>query len=435
MKGGNFLNKIKKQKKEQNSNKIIALVGNPNVGKSTIFNELTGLKQHTGNWSGKTVGRAQGYVCIEKENICLVDLPGTYSLMSHSKEEEIARDYICFGEIDAAIVVCDATCLERNLLLVLQTMEIVDKVIVCVNLIDEAKGKKIKVDIDKLSNRLGVDVIATSARTKQGLKEVLLKIKDVCNRKNKSSRMPLIYSAPIEEAINILEPIIKKKVTNKINSRWLSLRFLDYDKSLIQTVTNYFGKNLLKDKEVVRKLREAKQVLLHHSLYSENLKDKIISDMIYKAEDISKQVVSIEKEDHISRDYKIDRILTNKWTGFPVMILLFAIIFWITITGANYPSQFLSDLLFYIQDKLMGFFIKTNIPAFLYEMLILGVYRVLAWVISVMLPPMAIFFPLFTLLEDLGYLPRIAFNLDRCFKHCCACGKQALTMCIVADRI
>ena len=156
-------------KKTALEDRIIALAGNPNVGKSTVFNSLTGLNQHTGNWPGKTVASARGVCRYNGRNYVLVDIPGTYSLMPHSAEEEVARDFICFGRPDAVIVVCDATCLERNLNLVLQTIEITQNVVVCVNLMDEAKRKKIHIDLETLSKRLGVPVIGTVARKKRSL--------------------------------------------------------------------------------------------------------------------------------------------------------------------------------------------------------------------------------------------------------------------------
>jgi len=160
-------------KRRNPDDRIIALAGNPNVGKSTVFNELTGLHQHTGNWAGKTVSNAMGYFSFADNNFILVDIPGSYSLMAHSREEEVARDYICFGEPDGVCVVCDATCLERNMNLVLQILEITDNVTVCVNLMDEAKRKGIEVDIKAISKKLGVPVSGATARSKKGLNELI----------------------------------------------------------------------------------------------------------------------------------------------------------------------------------------------------------------------------------------------------------------------
>ena len=417
-------------KKTTPDDKVIAVAGNPNVGKSTVFNSLTGLNQHTGNWPGKTVTNAQGYCHYGNTTYVLVDIPGTYSLMAHSAEEEVARDFICFGDPDAVIVVCDATCLERNLNLVLQTLEITDKVVVCVNLMDEAKKKNIRIDLDGLSAKLGVPVVGTIARKKKSLDKLMQAVSDLLNDKKTGSAIRTEYTAPVEEAIRIVEPVIKQKINAKINSRWLSLKLLDHDETLIKALNEYLGYDILADEDVRNILAEAERLLASRNITEDILRDTTVACVVLTAEDICSDTVHFDKLTYNAKDRKIDRILTNKWTGFPIMIALLLVVFWLTITGANVPSRLLSDGLFWVQDRLTEMFQYFGAPDWLHGMLILGVYRVLAWVVSVMLPPMAIFFPLFTLLEDLGYLPRIAFNLDKYFKKCCACGKQALTMCM-----
>jgi len=407
---------------------VVALAGNPNVGKSTVFNGLTGLNQHTGNWPGKTVTRAQGRCNYKDSTYILVDIPGTYSLMAHSAEEEVARDFICFGSPDAVVVVCDATCLERNLNLVLQTIEITDKVVVCVNLMDEAKKKKIRIDLERLSSKLGVPVVGTAARKKRSLDRLMQALDGLINGEGKLSPIKIRYIEPIEEAVAMLEPLIARRTGGKINPRWLSLKLLDTDETLLKSMRDYLGYDISEDKEIKAALERAWSHLEEKGIDREKLRDKIVSCLVLTAEAICRDSVKFEKQGYDLTDRKIDRILTSKVTGFPIMLALLALVFWITITGANYPSQLLSDLLFSFQDVLSGFFEHLNAPDWLHGALVLGVYRVLAWVVSVMLPPMAIFFPLFTLLEDLGYLPRVAFNLDKYFKKCSACGKQALTM-------
>lgn len=414
--------------KENPNEKIIALAGNPNVGKSTVFNELTGLNQHTGNWPGKTVTNATGKYTYKGIDYTLVDIPGTYSLMAHSTEEEVARDFICFGEPDVTVVVCDATCLERNLNLVLQTIEISNNVIVCLNLMDEAKRKNIKVDLKQLEMKLGVPVIPTNARNKDGLDKLMEAISNIDKYSKTHNPIKLKYTDDIENAIKILEPSVK--LNNALNSRWLCLRLLENDAGIIEAINKYLGYNIKEDSVISAKLEEAKNFLNSKSIKASNLQDIIVSKIISLAENICKDCVSFNADNYNAMDRKIDRILTSKWTGIPIMLILLLIIFWITITGANYPSQVISTALFWVQDRLIEFFISIGTPKVVYEILVLGIYRVVAWVVAVMLPPMAIFFPLFTLLEDLGYLPRIAFNLDKHFKKCCACGKQALTMCM-----
>lgn len=415
--GTNALDKELRINHSLRDGKVVTLAGNPNVGKSTIFNSLTGLNQHTGNWPGKTVTNVTGkYIYKEKEFI-MVDIPGTYSLMANSVEEEVARDFICFGNPDITVVITDATCLERNLNLVLQTIEITKNVIVCVNLMDEAKRKGIKIDLKKLSQLLGVKVVGTSASTEEGIEQLKEEIYKNINQETISIR----YNECIERAISLIE--------EKINIRWLSLKLLEEDETLLNSIKNYTNINL-NDKELKNTIDEAKKIIINEGFDNDKFRDEIVSTLVKKAEEISKSVVSYSIEKYNERDRKIDKILTSKKFGIPIMILLLGIILWITITGANYPSQVLSKLLFYIQDKLTEFFIWIKAPAWLEGILVQGMYRTLAWVVSVMLPPMAIFFPLFTLLEDLGYLPRIAFNLDNFFRKCNACGKQALTMCM-----
>lgn len=416
--------------KESEDKKIVALAGNPNVGKSTVFNNLTGLKQHTGNWPGKTVTNATGKYNHRNKEFILVDIPGTYSLMANSEEEEIARDFICFGNPDATVIVVDATCLERNLNLVLQTIEITDKVIVCVNLMDEAKRKGITVDLVKLSLLLGIPTIGTSANLGQGLNELMDSIYNVTFNKFISNPVKINYDERIESAISIIEEKLNEMIKSKINSRWLALKLLENDISLLDSISKYLGFDITKDAEVVEGIRNGREYLNTNGINCELLRDKIVSVIVKRSEKISKSVVSFRKEEYNATDRKLDKILTSKKFGIPIMILLLGVIFWLTITGANYPSQLLSDGLFWIQDRLSEFFVWIGAPTWVEGILVQGMYKTLAWVVAVMLPPMAIFFPLFTLLEDLGYLPRIAFNLDNFFKKSCACGKQALTMCM-----
>jgi ferrous iron transport protein B len=417
-------------KKSTPDDKVVALAGNPNVGKSTVFNNLTGLNQHTGNWPGKTVTNAQGICSYNNKNYVLVDIPGTYSLMPHSAEEEVARDFICFGNPDAVIVVCDATCLERNLNLVLQTIEITPNVVVCVNLMDEAKRKNISVDLDMLSNRLGVPVVGTIARKKNSLNKLMQSVSSILEQPESNQPVEIRYDNHIEEAIAQLSPLLKQKYGSKVNSRWLALRLLDDDKTLVGPLTEFLEIDINEDQEVVEKLNLAWQQLEQNGITKDSLRDRIVKALVLKAEEICRGIITYDKKTYNISDRKIDRLLTSKRTGIPIMILLLLVVFWITISGANYPSQVLSNGLFWVQDRLSDIFRYFGAPEWLHGVIVLGVYRVLAWVVSVMLPPMAIFFPLFTLLEDLGYLPRVAFNLDKYFKKCCACGKQALTMCM-----
>lgn len=352
-------NEIFSIKKKSASDHVISLAGNPNVGKSSIFNELTGMRQHTGNWPGKTVDLAQGYAQHNNKGYVLVDLPGTYSLMAHSQEEEVARDFIESADSEATIVVCDATSLERNLNLVLQIMQITPKVIVCVNLLDEAKKKKIDINLLKLQELLGVPVVGTSAVKKQGLDELMTQVENI--------------------------------ITGKI------------------TANPY--------------MREALNQIHQES-------ETEILAILDRASVISNEVITFGDKDFDKRDRALDKVLTQKSTGIPIMILLLLLIFWFTIVGADAPSNFLADHFNRFGNWLTNLANQANIPIMIQSVLIDGIYKVLSTVIAVMLPPMAIFFPIFTLLEDFGYLPRVAFNLDKYFQKAGACGKQALTMCM-----
>lgn len=409
---------------------VIAVAGNPNVGKSTLFNALTGMNQHTGNWPGKTVSNARGSCRYKDKNFIFVDLPGTYSLMSNSAEEEIARDFICFGEPDLVVAVVDATCLERNLNLVLQILEITKNVIVCVNLMDEARKKKIIIDLDELSLQLGVPVIGTSARSKSGLSDLKNEIYEVAVNKKKTYGTKVTYNEKIEKAVAELDPVVKNLVENKLNSRWLSIKLLDMNEKLHRTLNNYLSFDVMENQQVKQALKKINREFFVGGFNSDLLRDEIVSDIVKKAQDIYEISVKLQDKKYTQRDRKIDKLLTSKLTGIPIMILLLFVVFWITITGANYPSDLIADGLFFLQDRLIEFFASIGAPQWLNDVVVLGVYRTLAWVVSVMLPPMAIFFPLFTLLEDSGYLPRIAFNLDKFFKKASAHGKQALTMCM-----
>ncbi len=335
---------IKKKKKDDI---IVALAGNPNVGKSTVFNVMTGLHQHTGNWAGKTVESAQGYASCGQQGYVLVDIPGCYSLHTRSAEEEVARDFICSGIPDVVAVVCDAVCLERSMGLVLQVLGLTKRVVVCVNLMDEAEKKRIRIDLHGLQERLGVPVVGTAARAGVGIREVYRAIDEMAGKQEGGA------------------------------------------------VGDWEEKN---GDDAVAKLC--------HGL------------------------VEYGDDGYLEPDRRKDRIFTGKWTAVPVMFLLLLGIFWLTIVGANYPSELLRTFFSFLEGKLTNGLRWLGVPETLRSLAVDGVYRVVSWIVAVMLPPMAIFFPLFTVLEDSGYLPRVAFNLDKCFRKCHACGKQSLTMCM-----
>ena len=410
--------------------RTVALAGNPNVGKSTLFNALTGMKQHTGNWPGKTVAVAEGDCRSAVREYRLVDIPGTYSLLAHSAEEEVARNFICFGEPDAVIVVCDATCPERSLHLVLQILESTSRVVVCMNLMDEAKRKQIQTDLPLLSARLGVPVVGTVARKRQTLRILTDTLDRVIDAPSPKESFRIPYPDAIEQAIAILERALENAKTDGLESRWLALKLLDRDEALLDEIRAYLEHDPLSDVSIDAAYREACAVLADAGIDAEALHDLVASAAVRSAEELCRGAVTREESGYSRRDRRLDRILTGKWTAYPIMLLFLALILFLTITVSNYPSRWLSSIGSQILEWLSEGLFKLGAPPWLRGVLVDGILGVLFWVVSVMLPPMAIFFPLFTLLEDAGYLPRIAYNLDRPFARCNACGKQGLTMCM-----
>ena len=326
---------------------VVALVGNPNVGKSTLFNAVTGLRQHTGNWPGKTVSAAWGRFRRAGREFALVDLPGTYALDPRSPEEAVTRDFLALGGADAVVVVCDAACLERGLALVYQVRELTGRVVVCVGLLGVARRRGVTVDLEELSRALGLPAVGTSAGRRQGVEELLDLTAETALREE--APPPLPHAEPAEH-LAAGERAAARAVRRRGDGRAL--------------------------------------------------------------------------------DRRLDRLLTGRYTALPLLALLLLGVLWLTIVGANLPSQLLTGLFARGEEGLNALWAALGAPEWLRGPLVDGAYRVLGWVVSVMLPPMAIFFPLFTLLEDLGYLPRVAFVMDRAFQRCRACGKQALTMCM-----
>lgn len=420
--------------KLKNSNLTIALAGNPNVGKSTVFNALTGMRQHTGNWAGKTVANASGTFTHRNIDFTLVDIPGTYSLMASSPDEEAAREFICFGQPDCIIVVLDATCLERNLNLAIQILEVNKKAVICVNLLDEATKKGIQIDLDELSLYLGVPVVGTAARSGEGLDELKDAVFDVATGERKVFGTKIKYDSNLEKAITKLENIIEDsklfddKTFSYLSKRFLALRLIDCDKKLDNSIKEYFNFSLVEHKTINKAFTEIHNELENIGMKQDDIRDIIVEGIVAKAREIYAHCTCLCDKCYSRRDRKLDKILTSKLTGIPIMLLLFGVIFYITISGANYPSELLSMAFSKVQEWLYGLFDLLHSPPFLKGLLIDGMFKTLSWVVAVMLPPMAIFFPLFTLLEDFGYLPRVAFNMDRFFAKSGTSGKQSLTM-------
>ncbi|RDU22636.1 ferrous iron transport protein B [Anaerosacchariphilus polymeriproducens] len=409
--------------KKNNGEAVIALAGNPNTGKSTVFNSLTGLHQHTGNWPGKTVVNARGEFTYKGRNNILVDLPGTYSLFASSVEEEVAREFLLFGNADAVIVVADATCIERNLNLVIQVMELTKNVILCINLIDEAVKRNIIINKKRLQKELGIPVVLCAARQGIGMNELKEIVFQVTNQNAKFFPVLMEYSKEVEDKIqsmqSLLEPFFNQ-YKGRMNLRWIALRALDSEPKFLDSILSKCLKQNPELLDEINKIETRERIIL---------RDKITEQIYKKAEEVRNKCVN---EDHMKRNRErmIDNYITSKKFGIPIMLLTLAAVFWLTIVGANKPSELIASVLFGLEDKLTELFMNIHAAKWLHGVVVLGLYRTLAWVISVMLPPMAIFFPLLTILEDLGYLPRVAFNLDHLFKKACAHGKQCLTMCM-----
>ena len=406
---------------KQRKGYTIALLGNPNVGKSTVFNELTGMNQHTGNWPGKTVELAKGHYTHRYRQNQMIDLPGTYSLLAHSSEEEVTRNYVCFEPCDVCLVICDATVLERNLNLVLQTMEITDHVVLVLNLMDEAKKKNITFDTEKLSKLLKVRVVEMSARNHEGFEDVKEAIEEVGNRVSDAQSTAIRYADDLEHAIEAVAAVMK---TRRLNTRFAALKLLDPEVD-----NTLFYEDIENREETKAEVERQIERLKNKDLY-ERFEDIVVHALHERAREISEECIIFNNASYQNRDMRIDHVVTSKGWGLVWMVVLLSVIFWITISGANVPSEMLSGMFEDLQVWLHHTFASWSMNPYITSFIVDGVVKTCGWVISVMLPPMAIFFPMFTLLEDFGYLPRIAFNLDGFFQKACTCGKQALTMCM-----
>lgn len=402
--------------------RAVGFCGNPNVGKSTLFNRLTGLRQHTGNWCGKTVGSARGRLERDGKSLMLVDTPGCCSLFAGSGEERAARDYVLLGGAEKLVVVCDASCLARGLVLALEVLEITGRVILCVNLVDEARSRGITVDTRRLSKRLGVPVCGVCAATGEGVEELArLLFAPAPEGRPRSPALPAGAEACLEPLAAYLEGL-------PLPAQWLAAALAEGEAELCGLLRDQLCLDPARDRTLAELTEQGRAGLMQRGFAPEKLSELAARERDILAEDLAAEASDREKPAGPSREERLDRILTHRWLGIPVMAALLGLVLWLTVWGANYPSDVLGRWLFALGDALRRG-MEGRLPGWLVSAAVDGVWRTTAWVVSVMLPPMAIFFPLFTLLEDLGYLPRVAFNLDGAFARCSACGKQGLTMC------
>ncbi|GIX02742.1 MAG: ferrous iron transport protein B [Thermogutta sp.] len=430
---------------------VVALAGNPNTGKSTVFNALTGLHQHTGNWPGKTVTRAEGFFTFQGKRFKLVDLPGTYSLMATSYDEEVARDFLLFGRPDVTIIVVDATRLERNLNLALQVLEITDRAVICLNLMDEARRHGITIDVPALERELGVPVVPAAARFGQGIDELVQVVAQVAQGERTCHPRRVGGEAPsLKAAVDQLSQLLLEAFPGLTNANWVALRLLDGDPNVTEAVrsgmlgelgereTLLDGSSSLSRTGTEQPAGDSTRALRETIIETASslrwqigmdFHQTLVETIYAAAAEIADRVVRYDEAQKARWEEKLDRILTSPLFGYPIMVALFLVVIWITVQGANYPSALLNWLLVEtLYPAVRGLFVAAGAPSWITGLLVDGGLLATAWVVSVMLPPMAIFFPLFTLLEDLGYLPRVAFNLDRFFRWAGAHGKQALTM-------
>lgn len=396
----------------------VALLGNPNVGKSTLFNHLTGLRQHTGNWPGKTVEVASGRCRYNNFELSITDLPGLYSLLTDSPEEAVTLEYILTHRPERVVLLLDATALERGLNLLLQVLEVTPRVIVALNLMDEARKNGLVVDSAALSKALSLPVVEISAAKGEGIGTLLEAITGTLPL----SESPLCPCGPaLERALTMAEEELYHQLPGE-HRRFGAFCLLLGRRSALDPLLPQGADTPLPA------LTEPRRLLTLSGIPPERLYDEIAACRAEGAKLLLKSAAGQPQTEPVAAHRRLDRLLCSRTFGVPFMLLLLGMVFWITICGANYPSALLGTLLFSLGDHMEGWLLGLSTPLWLVGLLIDGVWRTAAWVVSVMLPPMAIFFPLFGLLEDLGYLPRVAFNLDGAFYRCGACGRQALTM-------
>ena len=407
---------------------VVGMAGNPNVGKSAIFNALTGSRQHVGNWPGKTVERAEGVFQHQDRQIRLVDLPGTYSLAAQSPEEIVARDYIISGEPDVVVSVVDATCLERNLNLVLQLLELTDKVVVALNLMDEVRKQGWEIDVEALEENLGVPVVPTVATEGEGLQELTEAIVAVADGHRETSPASVDYGVTVEGYIQTLQGDLRHLGIEERN-RWLALKLLEDDPEIVEACEQGdltgVGLSTSASAEALQALQRRAARLREET--RPDAKVEIVRRRYEFAHDVVHRVAHRQRPEEESLTERIDRVVTHKIWSWPITLAVFLAVFWITINGAEIAGGWLDAFFSWVIPAIRTWFTSIQAPWWVTGALVDGFLVGVGTVITVMLPPMVILFTAFALLEDLGLLPRIAFNLDRPMQALGSQGKQTLT--------
>jgi ferrous iron transport protein B len=416
---------------------VVAMAGNPNVGKSAIFNALTGGRQHVGNWPGKTIERAEGVFYAGDSEIRLVDLPGTYSLAAQSPEEVIARDYILSEEPNVVVNIVDATSLERNLNLTLQILELTDRVVVALNLMDEVERQGWEIDAQALEADLGVPVIPTVATEAEGLPELVAALVDVASGTRPTEPASVDYGVTVNghvddlqadlEALGMADPA---RATGG-RRRWLALRLLEDDPEIVQAFKVGDLSACCLGAGAASPSPEALQSVLRKAarLRESTRPDarvEIVRRRYEFAHDLVQPVMHRVRPASESRTEQVDRFVTHRVWSWPMMLGILIIVLWITIEGANVFSAMLDSVVVWLAGWSRQLLLALDAPWWVTGSLVDGLIVGTGTVVAVMLPPMVIFFTAFNLLEDIGFLPRVAFNLDRLMRVVGSQGKHTL---------
>jgi ferrous iron transport protein B len=410
----------------------VGMAGNPNVGKSAIFNALTGSRQHVGNWPGKTIERAEGTFFHEGREVHLVDLPGTYSLAAQSPEEVIARDYIISEEPDVVVNVVDATRLERNLNLTLQILELTDRVVVALNLMDELRRQGWEIDVKALEAELGVPVVPTVATEGIGLPELAEALAEMGEGRLPARPASVNYGLTIEGHVQSLAADLASLGIDG-RRRWLALRLLEDDPEIVEAfrqgdLTAY---GLEADEIPQSSSADALEVILRRAVRLRegtrpDAKVEIVRRRFELADDVVQQTVRRLRPMEETLTERVDRVITHRVWSWPLMLGMLVVVLWVTIQGANVPSTMLETAFGWLAEGARELLVRLGSPWWVVGSLVDGLIVSTSTVVAVMLPPMVIFFTAFNLLEDIGLIPRVAFNLDRLMRAVGSEGKQTL---------